>query len=258
MDMNLLLDDWRRFIRHGFRFEDFSDALFNYLITVGGFADTAYRYADNPSQKKAMFWSAYLDEGLDWLWAFVEQFGGSLEGVETPGDDWIDLAPVLNRRFIEEMQLIYPALEAVLQAQRDTVYDAYKAFNLSEMEIEDGGWTAAQRAAASAGYDRDFYYFGGQELFDYDGVDDDLRDRLAAAVAAYVTPNATATLFDAAAPASSPPPLQTTLFETRRTLRRDHRRLADSAPQRHATSVPAAVTVTPADVAQYNAIRAAG
>lgn len=257
VDPNKLLADWRRFIRNGFRYEDFSDAIFDYLMTVGGFVDTAYNYVDSTARQKAMFWSQYLDEGLGWLWSFIEMFGGSLDAVMGFDDEWIGLAPDLNRRIIEEMRLIYPALENVLAEQRDMLYDAYKAFNLHEMELADGGWTAEQRAAASEGYDLDFYYYGGQELFDYDGVDDDLRDRLAAAVAAYVSPNAVATLFETARPAGTPAPsaAQETLFTTRRVRRRDHRRLAEATSHRHSAPVPAAVSITPAAVAQYQAMR---
>jgi len=250
--MNTLLEDWRRFIRNGFRAEDFTEAIYRHLVTAGGFTHDG---------DKADFWSTYFDEGLSWLIAFVEQFGGSLEGVETMGDDWIDLAPDINRALVEEMQLIYPALVDVLLAQEDAIYDEYKAFNLANIEAGDGGWTTAQRAVASQSYDQDFYYYGGYEIFDYDGVNDDLRDRLAAAVAAYVTPNAVATLFEAARSVKSAPAprsAQKTLFTARRTRGLNHHRLAEATPQRQVVPVPAITAVTPADVAQYLTLRAAG
>ncbi len=254
--MNTLLDDWRHFIRHGFRYEDFSDAIYRHLITRGGFDRFAPDTTAPAAGDKRYFWTAYFDEGLSWLVAFIEQFGGTLEGVEDWGDEWIDHAPDLNRALIEEMQLIYPALVDILLEQEAQVYEAYKQFNLNEMSTADGGWTAEQRADAAAQYDRDFHYFGGQEIFDYDGVDDDLRDRLTRAVAAYIAPNTAATLFETLRPTVQP--IQETLFTARRTRRLDHRRLAVTPPQRRAAPTAAATAVTPADVAQYMALRAAG
>jgi len=258
--MNTLLDDWRHFIRHGFRYEDFSDAIYRHLITRGGFDRFAPDTTAPAAGDKRYFWTAYFDEGLSWLVAFIEQFGGTLEGVEDWGDEWIDHAPDLNRALIEEMQLIYPALVDILLEQEAQVYEAYKQFNLNEMSTADGGWTAEQRADAAAQYDRDFHYFGGQEIFDYDGVDDDLRDRLARAVAKYIAPNTAATLFEARRPvaASASPPAQETLFTARRARRRDHRRL--TATPRRRNAIPAetpAATISAADVAQYMALRAA-
>jgi len=256
--MNTLLDDWRRFIRHGFRYEDFSDRLYRHLATAGGFGSPTP--ASPRETDKRYFWTCYFEEGLSWLIAFIEQFGGSLDGVEDRGQDWIDRAPDLNRALIEEMQLIYPALVEVLLAQEDMLYHAYKQFNLDEMATADGGWNAEQWADAAADYDRDFYDFGGQEIFDYDGVDDDLRDRLARAVAKYIAPNTAATLFEARRPvaASASPPAQETLFTARRARRRDHRRL--TATPRRRNAIPAetpAATISAADVAQYMALRAA-
>ncbi len=254
--MNTLRDDWRRFIRHGFRYEDFSDRIYRHLITVGGF-DRMYDPTELRETDKRYFWTAYFDEGLSWLVAFIEQFGGTLDGVETMGDEWIDLAPDLNRSLIEEMQLIYPALLDVLLAQEERIYENYKAFNLHEMEIGDGGWTTEQRADASQAYDRDFYYFGGQEIFDYDGLDNDLRDRLAQAVADHIAPNTAATFFEALCPATAPQPAQETLFTARRTRQLNRRRLAVTPSQHRAAPTAAATAVTPADVAQYREMRAA-
>lgn len=262
MNTQKLLTNWRRFIRNGFRYADFSDDLYQHLIVSGGFAEVAhgYNYTADESSKYA-FWSSYFDEGFSWLVSVIDQFGGSLGAVEGFDAEWIDLDPV-NRALIEEMQLIYPALVEVLLEREDDIYDDYKAYNLANMEAEDGGWTAEQRAAASQAYARDFYYYGGQEIFDYDGVDDELRDRLAQAVADHIAPNTAATLFEAIRirPATFPvpQPAQETLFTARRTHRFDRRRLAATARHPSTTAVPerAVPTVTPDAVAQYKTMRA--
>ena len=256
--MNTLVEDWRRFIRHGFRSEDFSDALFKHLAEHAGFEafSAPDAYLSHPADKDR-FWHYYFDEGLSWLMAFVEQFGGHLDSLEGFDDDWIELSS-LNQVLIDEMQLIYPALTDVLWARENEIYAAYKDYNLDNVQAEVGAFDSVDLAEASTQYDQDFYYYGGQEIFDYEGVDDDLRDRLAQAVAKTIQTGSTETLFEARLKQTPPTVVssaQETLFAThvRKRSRPYLHRLTDVAPRER---VMPTATVSPAEVAHYQSMRA--
>ncbi len=103
-----VLRAWRRFIRGGFRYSQFSKALYKHLHLHCSFIAHYNRYG---------FWQHYFDSDARRLAAFLAQFGGDGLSVEYGTRLWLgerEVASDLNRAMCREMEVIYPALLQVL------------------------------------------------------------------------------------------------------------------------------------------------
>lgn len=101
-----VLRAWRRFIRGGFRYSEFTAALYQHLIQHASFIAHWNRYG---------FWQHYFGSDARRLAAFLAQFGGDRQSVEYGATWWLGgTAADLNEAMCREMEVIYPALLQVL------------------------------------------------------------------------------------------------------------------------------------------------
>lgn len=103
-----VLRAWRRFIRGGFHYSQFSEGLYRLLIQAASFTANWNRYG---------FWQHYFgsDANARQLAAFLNQFGGDGQSAEYWGTWWLGgTAADLKEAMCREMEVIYPALLQVL------------------------------------------------------------------------------------------------------------------------------------------------
>jgi hypothetical protein len=124
-----VLNAWKRFIRSGFRYSQFSQALYRHLIQHASFIAHYNRYG---------FWSHYFDADPENLYAFLNQFGGDRQSVEYGGTWWLGgpAGADLNQAMCSEMGITFEALVSVLNLRVPRVTESQRS-----------GLAAAARAA---------------------------------------------------------------------------------------------------------------
>lgn len=109
-----ILAGWEAFFLAGFRWSEFSPALYRFLISACGFSAHFDR---------ARFWAAFFDDDLLSLRAFCNQFGGDRCSVEFGGTGWLggesaDLKAAMCRSFEPVYRALVPVLDD-LDRQQD-------------------------------------------------------------------------------------------------------------------------------------------
>jgi hypothetical protein len=115
-----VLSVWRRFIRSGFQWEQFSSALYRHLSLHCSLAAHHDRYG---------FWHFFFSSDPQDFCSLLRQFGGDHQSAELGGRWWLDgpTGADLNRAMCREMEVVCAALlgeldlsaPQVTQAQRD-------------------------------------------------------------------------------------------------------------------------------------------
>lgn len=123
-----VLRAWRRFIRSGFEFGAFSQALYQHLIQHCAFI---------AHYDRLHFWQLYFDGAGKDLKCLLNQFGGDRRSCEYGWKLWLDgPAADLNRAMCAEMAVVYPEFIAIL-AGLDRAFGQMQA---RAEAVDLGGW----------------------------------------------------------------------------------------------------------------------
>jgi hypothetical protein len=117
-DKEIVLADWNRFIRSGFREIDFTRQLYNCLHLTCSFI---------PHTSQAEFWHYYFGGNAAMLAIFMNQFGGTKVSAETRWVNWRggnagDLKEAMIALAVEE----WPTFESVLTGYAQERYEEEK------------------------------------------------------------------------------------------------------------------------------------
>jgi hypothetical protein len=123
-----VLRAWQRFIRSGFEFRAFSQALYRHLIQHCAFI---------AHYDRLHFWQFYFDGASAELKCLLNQFGGNRRSCEYGWKLWLDgPAADLKRAMCAEMAVAYPAFIAIL-AGLDREFGQRQA---RAEAVDLGGW----------------------------------------------------------------------------------------------------------------------
>ncbi len=143
-----VLNAWRRFIRGGFRYPQFSRALYEHLHLHCSFIAHYNRYG---------FWSHYFDSGPEKLYAFLDQFGGDRQSVEYGATWWLDgpTGADLNQAMCSEMEIVHEALVSVLDLHASRVTEVQRrrlaAAARAAFEAHEGRLASVQQISPGLG-----------------------------------------------------------------------------------------------------------
>ncbi len=206
-----VLRDWRQFIRHGFRKEDFTEAIYHHLIRHAAFI----AHYDRPT-----FWETYFDHDFGHFARFINQFGGDLRSAELGLPDWMasHTGADLNDALVTEMRLLFEVFITVLEEEAIAAHEAEKWTELRELNPE----ADSQRMQHLAMIYEDLYPL--RDYAQYGPVTEDVRAKLRRAVRHVISAGAAPTLFEARA--TPPSSAQASAFERDRTQMTDTTHLA--------------------------------
>ena len=212
-----ILRDWHTFIRHGFRFEDFSEALYHHLIQHASFI---------AHYDRQTFWEVYFDNNFGHFARFINQFGGDLRAAELGLPDWMlsHTGADLNAAMITDMRLFFEIFITVLEEEAIAAYNAEKWAELRALNPD----ADSQRMSHLAMIYEDLYPL--RDYARYGPVTAAVRDRLRRAAREFIAGEAAPTLFEAQA--ATPPPVtaQASVFERNQAASARTERLAATAP----------------------------
>jgi len=195
-----VLHDWRRFIRNGFRAEDFTEAIYRHLISHAAFI---------AHYDRLTFWETYFDHDFGHFARFINQFGGDLRSAELGLTDWTDshTGADLNDALVTEMRLFFEVFIAVLEESAIAAYDADKWAELRELNPD----ADSQRLKHLAMIYDDLYPL--RDYAQYGPVTEDVRAKLRRAVQNFIATDAAPTIFEAQPAAPPPATAQASVFE---------------------------------------------
>jgi len=205
--------DWRTFIRHGFREEDFSDALYRHLI---GHAAFIAHY------DRRTFWAVYFDHDFGHFARFINQFGGDLRSAELGLPDWMASRTGADRNdaLISDMRLLFEVFIDVLEKEAGAAHEAEKWAELRELNPH----ADSRRLQHLAMIYEDLYPL--RDYAQYGPVTAAVRDKLRRAAQTAIADSAAPTLFEAQSATSQPVSAQASVFERDQTQSPDVTRLA--------------------------------
>jgi hypothetical protein len=113
-----VLNDWKRFIRSGFRYSRFSQAAYKFLVNACAFIAHYDRYG---------FWSFYCDAEPESLLRLIQQFGGSRQSAELGARWWLGgTGADLKQAMCSEMEIVFEALVSVLDRSAPRVTESLR------------------------------------------------------------------------------------------------------------------------------------
>jgi hypothetical protein len=115
-----VLNAWKHFIRSGFRYSRFTQAIYEFLINSCAFIAHYNRYR---------FWSFYFDAEPESLLRLIEQFGGSRQSAELWGRWWLDgpTGADLKQAMCSEIEIVYEALVSALNLRAPRVTESQRS-----------------------------------------------------------------------------------------------------------------------------------
>jgi hypothetical protein len=114
-----VLNAWKRFIRNGFQYAHFTEALYRHLHLHCAFSAKNNRYG---------FWIFYCASELQDFYRFLDQFGGSRQSAELGARWWLDgpTGADLNQAMCSEMEIVFEALTSALDRHAPRVTEAQR------------------------------------------------------------------------------------------------------------------------------------
>ena len=207
-----VLRAWQDFIRNGFQYEDFSDALYQHLIQHASFIAHFNRHT---------FWQVYFNNTFGYFARFINQFGGDLRSAELAFDDWMESRTGcdLNAALINDMRLFFVQFIDILEASAIAAYDTQKWSALKELSTSD---TEAKTLKALAVLFEETYPL--DDFARHQSVTPEVRDKLRVAIEAQLADGTADSFFEAQVP--RPASAQASVFAREASPALDASRLA--------------------------------
>lgn len=207
-----VLRDWQGFIRNGFQYEDFSDALYQHLIRHASFIAHFNRHT---------FWQVYFNNTFGYFARFINQFGGDLRSAELAFDDWMEsrTGSDLNAALISDMRLFFVQFIDILESSAIAAYDTEKWSALKELSTSD---TDAETLKALAVLFEEIYPL--DDVARHQRVTAAVRDKLRVAIKTQLADGRADSVFKAQTP--RPASAQASVFTREKAPPFDRARLA--------------------------------